>query len=180
MTHSDRPGSGGGLTLCGMTETVTRVLTEADEPLLWSATLENLNWAQTRFTMRDVVDRGEFAHYAQLVVARGDFGFVAERDDRPVGVVWVLFLPAEDAGYGFVGDHTPELSLWVDAEERGRGVGRYLLRLAKTEARRRGIAAVSLSVESRNFAKNLYQDEGFRPVHGRDRDGVMIWAAGDH
>lgn len=59
-------------------------------------------------------------------------------------------------------------------------MGRHLLRLAKTEARRRGIAAVSLSVESGNFAKHLYQDEGFQPVQGRDRDGVMIWAAQDH
>lgn len=160
-----------------MGEPVTRVLTQADEPLVRSATLENLNWAEERFTMQDVLDRREFAHYTHLVLARGDFGFVAERSDRPVGVVWVLVLPAEDAGYGFVTGHIPELSLWVHADERGRGLGRRLLRLAQAEARRRGIAAVSLSVESGNVAKNLYRDEGFQPVHGRDRDGVMIWAA---
>lgn len=163
-----------------MTNPATRLLTEADEPVLRVATLGNLNWAEERFTMRDLVDRREFAHYAALVSARGDFGFAAEQNGRTVGVVWVLFLPAEDAGYGFVSDETPELSLWVHAEARGQGVGRSLLRLAKIEARRRGIASVSLSVESGNFARHLYEGEGFRPVHGRERDGVMIWAGEDH
>lgn len=163
-----------------MRDLATRLLTEADEPLLQIATLGNLNWAEERFTMRDVLDRGDFAHYAVLVLVRGDFGFVAERNGRTVGVVWVLFLPAEDAGYGFVSDQTPELSLWVHARERGRGVGRSLLRLAKTEARRRGIASLSLSVEGGNVARHLYEGEGFRAVQGRERDGVMVWTAEDH
>lgn len=46
-----------GLSPCAMKQPVTRVLTQADEPLLRRATLENLNWAETRFTMRDVIDR---------------------------------------------------------------------------------------------------------------------------
>jgi ribosomal protein S18 acetylase RimI-like enzyme len=128
--------------------------------------------------MSDVVDRPEFAHYTRLDIGRGDFGFAADREDgKAIGAVWVVFLPAEDAGFGFVDTQIPELSLWVDANERGRGLGRGLLRLLKNEARRRGIRTISLSVEADNVAKRLYEAEGFLDVRGRERDGVMIWTA---
>ena len=157
-----------------------RFLTESDDPVLRVATLGNRNWAEERFTMRDVVNRREFAHYARLVPARGDFGFAAEDTAAlTVGVVWLLFLPAEDPGYGFVGAGVPELSLWVHPEKRGRGVGRGLLRRAKAAAHRRGIVAVSLSVEHANVARHLYEAEGFRTLSGRERDGVMVWVDDD-
>lgn len=153
----------------------TRPLTPADEPLLRVATLGNVNWAEERFSMRDVVDRREFCHYTRLDPARGDFGFTAELNGTTAGAVWAVLLPAEDAGYGFVDERTPELSLWVRAEARGRGVGRHLLRAQKCEARRRGRSGLSLSVEAGNVAEHLYQSEGFVRVRGRERDGVMIW-----
>ncbi len=33
---------------------------------------------------------------------------------------------------------------------------------------------MSLSVEADNFARNLYLAEGFVPVAGREKDGVML------
>jgi len=160
-----------------MTDPSTRPLTPADGELLRIATLGNVNWAEERFTMRDVIERRELAHYTALDVDRGDFGFAAERVGRTIGVAWAVFLPADDAGYGFVDVETPELSLWTHAEERGRGVGRHLLQLLKSEARRRGIGAMSLSVEEGNDARRLYEAEGFRDVPGRESDGVMLWTA---
>lgn len=160
-----------------MSDLTLRHLTSADVQVLGLATLGNVNWAEDRFTLRDVVDRPELAHYTRLDPARGDFGFAAEEDGRTVGAAWAVFLPADDAGYGFVDDHTPELSLWVAAGERGHGVGRRLLRLLKDEARRRGVRALSLSVEAENFAKHLYEAEGFRAVEGREDDGVMLWSS---
>lgn len=167
------------VTVGGMTDLTTRHLTPADEELLRIATLGNVNWAEERFTMSDVVDRPEFAHYARLDVARGDVGFAAERNGRTIGAVWAVFLPSEDAGYGFVDVRFPELSLWIHDDERGQGVGRSLLRLLKSEARRRGFSGMSLSVEVGNFAKHLYETEGFGDVDGRAHDGVMIWAPKD-
>ena len=55
----------------------------------------------------------------------------------------------------------PELSLAVVPEWRGRGVGRAMIRAALEEARARGIDRVSLSVEDGNWAKALYDAEGF-------------------
>ena len=167
-------------TLDEMTDLVARHLTPADQQLLRIATLGNVNWAEERFTMRDVVDRPEFAHYARLDLFRGDFGFAAERNAIAVGAVWVVFLPPEDGGYGFVDIGTPELSLWVQADQRGQGVGRHLLRLLKGEAHRRGISGISLSVEAGNFAKHLYESEGFGDLRGREHEGVMLWASQDN
>jgi GNAT superfamily N-acetyltransferase len=156
---------------------ITRPLRGEDEPLLAHATLGNLNWSEERFTERDVMSRPEFGHYAHLLPGRGDFGFVAERADEVVGVVWALFLPADDPGYGFLEESTPEVSLWVREDSRGRGVGRLLLRQLQQEAATRRIARLSLSVEADNNAKRLYASEGFEQVAGREHDGVMVWVA---
>jgi GNAT superfamily N-acetyltransferase len=147
-----------------------------DEPLLARATLGNLNWSEERFTERDLKSRSEFGHYTQLVLGRGDFGFVAERADEVIGVAWALFLPADDPGYGFLDDATPEVSLWVRADSRGNGVGTLLLRQLQQEAAIRGIARLSLSVEPDNYAKRLYASERFTQVAGREQDGVMVWS----
>ena len=154
-----------------------RPLVPADEPLLTHATLGNLNWREQRFTERDVETRPDFRHYTQVVAERGDFGFVEERAGQPIGVVWAQFLPADDPGYGFIDESTPEVSLWVREDSRGRGVGRALLRRLQREAIHRGLALLSLSVEADNHARNLYASEGFTQVAGREDDGVMVWAA---
>ena len=153
-----------------------RPLTTTDDPLLFRATLENLNWSEDRFTMDDLRARSDLRHYARLVPRRGDFGLVAEDAGGVLALAWALFLPADDPGYGFVDESTPEVSLWVRAESRGQGVGRLLLRRLLQDAATRGLQRLSLSVEAGNYAKQLYESEGFRDVAGREQDGVMVWA----
>jgi GNAT superfamily N-acetyltransferase len=161
-----------------MTEDLTTVpLAVADDPLLGLATLGNLNWSEQRLTEHDVNSRPEFRHYTQLVLERGDFGFVAERAGARIGVAWAQFLPADDPGYGFLDESTPEISLWVREDARGQGVGKTLLRRLQQEAHDRGIARLSLSVEADNHARQLYASAGFTQVVGREEDGVMVWAS---
>ena len=163
--------------LGGVTQDLTiRQLSSADEPLLVEATLGNLNWQTIRFTEQDVRARPEFRHYTQLVPARGDFGLVAERIGDPVAVGWAQLLPADDPGYGFVDEVTPEVSLWVREDQRGMGVGRRLLGQLQQEARERGLSRLSLSVESGNHARALYASVGFTGVPGREANGVMVWS----
>lgn len=156
---------------------ITRPLEAEDAPLLAHATLGNLNWSEKRFTERDLKSRPEFGHYTQLVLERGDFGFVAECTAGVVGVAWALFLPADDPGYGFLDESTPEMSLWVRDDSRGRGVGTLLVRQLQQEAEARCIARLSLSVEADNYAKRLYASAGFTQVAGREQDGVMVWVS---
>jgi GNAT superfamily N-acetyltransferase len=162
-----------------VTTVSVRPLRADESSLLRVATLGNVNWAEERLAMPDVLERPELAHYTRIEPARGDFGVVAERSGVPVGVAWAVFLPGADPGYGFVDERTPELSLWVDERMRGQGVGRRLLRALLGEARVRDVPGVSLSVEEGNaVAAGLYRAEGFRPVPGRERDGVMLWSGG--
>ncbi len=98
----------------------------------------------------------------------GDGGVVAEEEGRVVGVVWWRLFTAEVPGYGFVDARTPELGIAVWPGERGRGIGRVLLRAACAEHPR-----LSLSVEDGNPARALYESEGFVAV-GRSGDSTVM------
>lgn len=98
----------------------------------------------------------------------GDGGIVAEEDGRVVGILWWRVFPAEAPGYGYVDAETPELGIAVLPGERGRGVGRELLRAAIAQHPR-----LSLNVEEGNGAVALYRAEGFEPV-GPSPDGTRM------
>ena len=89
-------------------------------------------------------------------------------------MAWAVFLPSSDPGYGFVDEHTPEVSLWVDGTVRGQGLGRTLLQALIRETVLRGIGQLSLSVEADNYAKTFYTSEGFEDVPGGEADGIML------
>lgn len=151
-----------------------RELSVDDDGILRQATLANVNWSAPRFSMDDVVSQPDFAHYARLVPERGDFGFWLARDDGEwMSVVWLLFLPTSDPGYGFVRDGVPELSVSTREGARGRGHGRRLMQHALAEARVRGAEAVSLSVEAGNPAVRFYESLGFVPVADA-AEGTML------
>ncbi len=57
--------------------------------------------------------------------------------NEAVGNVWAQHLPPDGQGYGFLDVDTPEMSIGVRDDWRGRGLGRALLRRAPSEARAR-------------------------------------------
>jgi len=94
-----------------------------------------------------------------------DFGFIAECEGGAVGAAWARqFSPAEQPAY-YVNDNTPELTIGVRREARGRGVGELLLRATIAEAERRGVG-LCLNVRHNNPARRLYERVGFRLVPG--------------
>lgn len=107
---------------------VFRQLGPEETSLLQRATLGNMNWCGERFMMDDILARPEFSHYVAIRPERGDFGVVAEVEGNPIGVCWAQFLPADDPGYGFIDEQTPEASLWVSSGARGQGWGDVCLR----------------------------------------------------
>ncbi len=123
---------------------------------------------------RSLLDEPEIRRYTEGWGARpGDLGLVALADGEPVGAAWMRLFSAGEPGYGFVDGATPELSVALQAEFRGAGIGTRLLRALLDEARARGVAAVSLSVQDANPARRLYERLGFVPVRDDGEMAVM-------
>ena len=120
----------------------------------------------------------QLARYVEGWGRPGDFGVVAEREGRPIGAVWWRYFAADAPGYGFVSETVPELSVAVLAERRGQGVGTALLEEALRQARERGIAQVSLSVERDNPSLALYERLGFQRRGSVDNAWTMVAEAG--
>ena len=119
---------------------------------------------------------------ADLPVARyvlnwgrpGDEGLVALDDANPVGAAWFRLFPREEAGFGFVDEQTPELTIAVVPSRRGRGFGHELMTGLLERARRAGYERLSLSVEKDSPAVSLYERYGFRRVGESDDALTMV------
>lgn len=144
-----------------------RALREEDRGLLRRATLANMNWIGPRFTFDDVDESEELTHYFRTFPRGRDFGLVDNEGGTVRAVAWLVFLPVESPGYGFVDTDTPELSITTFEGFRGKGIGSDLLAQLIASAKARGLRALSLSVEDGNRARHLYQRVGFT-VAGRN------------
>jgi ribosomal protein S18 acetylase RimI-like enzyme len=97
---------------------------------------------------------------------------VAIDDFHPVGAAWYRLYSADEPGFGFVDEETPELTIGVVPARRGKGIGSELLDALLERAARDGFARISLSVEKTNPAVHLYASRGFRAVR-ENEDLVM-------
>jgi GNAT superfamily N-acetyltransferase len=103
----------------------------------------------------------------------GDTAVVALEGATPVGAAWFRLYRADESGFGFVDEQTPELSIAVVPSRRHHGYGSKLLDALLARARESGYATISLSVESDNPARHLYERYGFRPVVETDNNVTM-------
>jgi len=141
-----------------------------DAGFLADMLVEAVNWSPRWNQSRDsIFATPQIAHYVSGWPRERDVGVLAQAAGQPVGAAWLRFLPPGDPGYGFVAPDVPELTIGVDPLWRGRGVGRALLRALAGQARAAGIARISLSVERENYARRLYQAEGYQVTDTSDR-----------
>jgi GNAT superfamily N-acetyltransferase len=103
----------------------------------------------------------------------GDLGVIASLGDELVGVAYCRLFTHDDHGHGYVDDETPEVAIAVADGQRGRGVGTRLMCELGDLAQVNGVARLSLSVDSENPARRLYERLGYREV-GRDHDGIRM------
>jgi ribosomal protein S18 acetylase RimI-like enzyme len=106
---------------------------------------------------------------------RGDDALVAIDEFQPVGAAWFRLFEADEPGYGFVDESTPELTIAIVPSRRGKGLGEQLLVSLLDRAREEGYARISLSVEADNPAIRLYEQHGFTRVG--DRAGALVMSA---
>lgn len=103
-----------------------------------------------------------------------DMGFIAEISGQKVGAIWTRLFDHHNKGYGYVRDDTPELSMAVKDAYRNQGIGKALLDHVFAELKKQGYKQVSLSVDQRNRAVNIYKRVGFTVVKEQNTDYVMV------
>ncbi|MBN1762706.1 MAG: ribosomal protein S18-alanine N-acetyltransferase [Methanomicrobia archaeon] len=114
---------------------------------------------------------GDAALYLDLYEEWPRGFLVAEHEDRVIGFA-VLVLTPEGDGRIF--------AIAVDAQYRGRGVGRALLKAAFNTLRKRQIGFVQLEVRVNNYiAQQLYRSTGFMeigfiPFYYKDGEGAIV------
>jgi GNAT superfamily N-acetyltransferase len=101
----------------------------------------------------------------------GDTAVIALEGGFPVGAAWYRLFRADEPGYGFVDEATPELAIAVVPSKRGLGIGDELLKALSRKAQSGGYERLSLSVEPGNPARQLYERHGFDVVE----EGPDAW-----
>jgi ribosomal protein S18 acetylase RimI-like enzyme len=150
-----------------------RALTPADQPVLWEMLYQAIYVGEGETPpILEIVQRPELARYVQGWGRPDDVGFAAVdgTSQQVVGAAWMRRWSGDERGYGYVDEETPELSLAVLPEYRGRGIGTALLTRLLEVARTR-YGAVSLSAAEANPARRLYERLGFKVV---DRSGTSL------
>jgi GNAT superfamily N-acetyltransferase len=114
---------------------------------------------------RSIMHQPNLARYIQGWGNKDDMGFLAidTETKQKTGAVWSRLFDINDKGYGYVDDHTPELSIALLPEYRGHGIGSRLLQRF-LEAAEKKYRAISLSVSKANRAVRLYSRFGFATV----------------
>lgn len=119
------------------------------------------------------VDHPELARYHRGWGRPGDLGVVAERGGQVVGVALCRLFTDDDHGHGYVAPETPEVAVGVADGERGNGLGTKLMSALAEQARAAGLTRLSLSVDTGNPARRLYERLGYRQLSADD-DGVRM------
>jgi GNAT superfamily N-acetyltransferase len=102
----------------------------------------------------------------------GDAGIIAW-ENGPIGAAWYRVFKAQEPGFGFVDEQTPELTIAVVPSRRGSGLGGQLMQALLDRARQEGHNQISLSAEK--GLTGLYERYGFRPVE--EKDGTVTMKA---
>lgn len=115
------------------------------------------NWTEQEAQARSAEQTAELL--PQGVETPGMLLLMAETPGgEPVGHVWL----------GLERRHGPGAwiySIEIAQDQRGKGYGRALLRLAEQETARRGVGAIGLNVFGPNtVARNLYESAGYETV----------------
>jgi GNAT superfamily N-acetyltransferase len=113
-------------------------------------------------------------HYIKDFGQKNDFALVAENKGKLVGAIWIRLFSEAQKGYGFVDTDTPELSMAIDPAFRNKGIGSQLLTKMLDKMKNLSHKQVSLSVDTRNFAYQLYLKFGFQVLEMSGHTAVMV------
>jgi ribosomal protein S18 acetylase RimI-like enzyme len=145
---------------------VIRDATERDLPFIESMLFQCLHWeealeppARAQLRTSPEIER-LLAGWGRA----GDVALVAERSGSPLGAAWYRFWSNAERGRGFFNARVPELTQAVLPAHRRQGVGRALLAALVDRVLASEAPGLSLSVDPRNPALELYERTGFLKV----------------
>ena len=115
---------------------------------------------------RGILESADLRKYYEGWGRQGDYGLsvTPALGKKPVGGAFVRYHAASQAGYGFVSEQIPELSIALYPGFRGMGLGTQLLERLINDLQTQDCPGISLSVDKRNPAMKLYEKFGFRTV----------------
>ena len=110
------------------------------------------------------IDLPELSKYIENWGEYGDIGLIAQHDNVLIGAVWGRLFKEKNQGFGFVDNNIPEILMAITGKYRNQGLGAKLLTKFFKVAKEHGYKALSLSVDKRNRAFDLYKRMGFEIV----------------
>src|SRR5207244_5754809 len=143
-----------------------RPLRPNDEPILREMVYQGLSSVGNHQPSREILQRPEFAHYADGWGRAGDTGFVAhdKKNGSVVGAVW-LRKPIDKP------DAPPELAFAVKPEHRRHGIGTALLtQLVRANPEQ---STICLSFVAGKPLLRLYERFGFKIIEQKPDAVVM-------
>ncbi len=115
----------------------------------------------------DIKEFSKNQEFQKLVLNWGRIGdrvVIAENGENSIGAAWFRLWTESNHSYGFINSDIPELGIGICSDYRSKGIGRVLLKELICKARKDGFSALSLSVDPSNFARKLYDSQGFVKV----------------
>lgn len=122
----------------------------------------------------DIIKDPNLIRYIDDFGKKDDYCLIAECENTLIGAIWIRLFSKENKGYGYVDNSTPELSIALDKNHRGTGIGTRLLNQMLKIMIYKGYAQVSLSVDEKNKAFQLYKKHGFTIVHSKEASHIMV------
>lgn len=134
------------------------------------ALVDNGNGASGPHSVDDLRADPVLKNYTEFDSSRGDYGLVVSHGTRVVGTAFLQFM----RGHGFVADDIPELTVNVDADFRGQGLGTFMINRLANYVREQGWRGMSLFVERGNPARRLYARLNFVAQNAQGTMVVML------
>lgn len=124
---------------------------------------------------KSVLDKPDISKYIDnWGILQNDLALVALIDNELIGAIWGRTFSSPNAGFGFIDENTPEISMAVKEKYRNQGIGTKLIDEISKIYFSKGIESISLSVDKRNRAKSLYVRKGFIFVGDKNAAVTMI------
>jgi len=123
---------------------------------------------------REILKLPKIAVYIKDFGKQSDFCLVLQHENKIIGAIWSRLFPENEKGFGFVDSDTPEIAMSVLQSYRKQGVGTLLLKAMLDRLARNGYRQVSLSVDTLNYAYEMYRKAGFYTVGTEGESVTMI------